>query len=251
MSFATFYHHLFSNTSLNITYHCSCNTLHPLSSLFLCYDCSVLLCPDCTTPTIDTYFCPSCLNSVFSAHAHTNGNACERCVECPVCTSTLTTIRRAQSLQYIWKCESCEWVSDLCDPPLIGTDPQQLLSTFRASERNLLLPLQSEFTRLTNEMKRRYRLKNENTAYEQSILRYGAGAAPLPSPFSSALASSTSADTTTDSNLRSTTTTTPSPPVSSVSTYPRRRPLMTKIAHRCNKVCFFFQMINSLGDVQS
>lgn len=131
---------------LSLSYECSCGRLSPsLAPLYWCRSCSGLQCGLCTSSSVDTYFCPSCLNSVFTTPAFANQNRCEQCVTCPGCNCTLATRASAtaggQSV-YAYYCEYCKWSSEEFVPPAgasraaiaPGSPPNPLVSP----EANLL-----------------------------------------------------------------------------------------------------------------
>lgn len=67
-----------ASASLSLQYECSCGRLHPhLAFLYWCRHCQAMQCASCTTQQVDTYFCPACLNSVFTTPAFANQNRSE------------------------------------------------------------------------------------------------------------------------------------------------------------------------------
>jgi hypothetical protein len=83
-----------AGSALSIGYECSCGRVHPhLAYLFWCKSCAALQCHQCTTQQVDTYFCPSCLNSVFTTPAFANQN---RSVEWRGTEQRVSGARRAE-----------------------------------------------------------------------------------------------------------------------------------------------------------
>lgn len=51
---------------------------------------------------------------------------CSKCVECPSCSHTLSTVASAATMDYTFLCEFCRWSS--ADIGLIAKKPAALLS---------------------------------------------------------------------------------------------------------------------------
>lgn len=114
---------------LSVTYYCNeeCKRGRPVNELFFCQDCSRLVCDQCCGVEIDTYFCPSCLNSVLSSAAFTDSNRCQKCADCPVCLQTLSTAQSGETFYY-W-CEFCQWNSKGLN--LTGKKVQELYAALK------------------------------------------------------------------------------------------------------------------------
>jgi dynactin-4 len=150
--------------NLSLQYSCSCGELHPVYSLYCCSDCNYrLLCELCTNISIDTYYCPSCLNSVFSSQALNNENKCEQCVECSVCSNNLVIQSKAltnpqtnttQTIYY-YHCEYCKISSDDLFPPLTANEPNLLVAKIKDREANN--QLRTDLQRLSLQFKQKYK----------------------------------------------------------------------------------------------
>jgi hypothetical protein len=104
-----------------------------------------LQCGSCSSAQVDTYFCPSCLNSVFTTPAFANQNRCEQCVECPVCQHTLVSSSNHASRSttgttgglYAYHCEYCKWSSvEDYEPQLRNITRSDAASSSEASASN-------------------------------------------------------------------------------------------------------------------
>lgn len=115
---------------------CSCKRLAPVEELFFCIakTCQTLICNQCTHQVIDTYYCPSCLNSFFSSTAFQNKNQCQQCRKCPTCFSILGHVT-LPSGEFIFRCEYCKWRSD--EIGLKGESIKDLFSQIRERDQSL------------------------------------------------------------------------------------------------------------------
>jgi len=113
MSFDAYMKQLRYIKDASCRYTCSCKRLCPVEELFFCMQksCKAFLCKGCTQQVIDTYYCPSCLNSFFSSTAFQNKNRCQQCRKCPTCFCTLGHVTLPNG-QFFFRCEYCKWRSD-------------------------------------------------------------------------------------------------------------------------------------------
>jgi len=145
MSLTEYLAWLNSKPAVKVTIPCSCRAVLPLEDLFFCRSegCNALACNQCTTPVIDTYFCPTCLNSVFSTKAFEAKNKCRQCALCPVCAQTLGIMARETGEHYL-KCEYCKWSSD--EVGLTASNAGALFDALMSHEEQS--PVNVEFDRL-------------------------------------------------------------------------------------------------------
>ena len=182
--------------ALSIHYACShCSTFAPLRHLYFCTDCQLLLCPCCTTAHVDTYYCPTCLTSVFSSSAQSSLGRCEQCVECPVCQHPLQTAFHSSTQHYSFFCAHCKWSSiDRNNPTaahsLSAADVTVLLSQVRARESSEAA--KSECQRLIAHYKTLHKQQQQEKRQERHLL---AGSVTMISPPSASSSSSPSAVT--------------------------------------------------------
>jgi len=116
-------------------YTCSCKRQKPVEELFFCMakTCQAFICNDCTSQVIDTYYCPSCLNSFFSSTAFQNKNKCQQCRKCPTCFCTLGHVTLPNG-EFIFRCEFCKWRSD--DIGLKGESIKALFQQIRDRDQS-------------------------------------------------------------------------------------------------------------------
>ena len=131
-SYDVYQRRLHERSDVSITIECGCGDRLPLSALYYCRDCKRLTCQDCASASIDSHFCPQCLNSVFSSHAFASRGRCESCALCPICRRTLTAAKRAATATFHLKCDNCQWTSDAAG--LETTDYAQLIPNIRDRE---------------------------------------------------------------------------------------------------------------------
>lgn len=145
MSLAGYLAQLKSRPAVKVSIPCNCRILLPLEDLYFCSTpgCNILACNQCTTPVIDTYFCPSCLNSVFSTKAFEAKHKCRQCAVCPSCSQTLGVAAKENDEHYL-KCEYCKWSSDMVG--LTGTSASALFDALMTHEEQS--PVSQEFDRL-------------------------------------------------------------------------------------------------------
>lgn len=89
---------------------CSCKEACPIDQLYYTSGKFSLVCKNCSSQVIDTYYCPCTLNSFFSSMAFQAKNRCPQCAACPTCTTTLSAVSRGSD--YILCCEFCKWSSE-------------------------------------------------------------------------------------------------------------------------------------------
>ncbi|EDV21667.1 uncharacterized protein TRIADDRAFT_59902 [Trichoplax adhaerens] len=82
-------------TGAHVLYSCSCKELGELERMYFCRHCLKLRCIDCVSNEVESFFCPTCLESMPSAEARQKRNRCSNCLECPLCTNTLSVIATA------------------------------------------------------------------------------------------------------------------------------------------------------------
>jgi len=113
MSFDDYIQQMRKIKNCSALYTCSCKRLRPVEDLFFCMGktCQAFICGQCTQQVIDTYYCPSCLNSFFSSTAFQNKNKCQQCRKCPICFCTLGHVTLPNG-EFIFRCEYCKWRSD-------------------------------------------------------------------------------------------------------------------------------------------
>ena len=190
---------------LSVNVACSqCCGFSPLRHLYFCTDCHLLLCPDCTVAHIDSYYCPSCLTSVFSSSAQAALGRCEQCVECPVCAHSLQTAFHASTAVYSFLCSACRWASYSRSEPqspasLCASDVTALLSAVRAREADETG--RSECQRLIAQYRQSYKQHQQERRQERERLSspaaaglslfssYGSSSSPSPAAQSSVLTS--------------------------------------------------------------
>jgi len=145
MSLAEYLAQLNSRPAVKVAIPCSCRVLLPLEDLYFCKSegCNTLSCNQCSTPVIDTYFCPSCLNSVFSTKAFEAKHKCRQCAVCPSCAQTLGVMAKDNDEHYL-KCEYCKWSSDTVG--LTGVSASALFDALMTHEEQS--PASVEFDRL-------------------------------------------------------------------------------------------------------
>ena len=198
MSYAAYLRKL-HKPALFIGYACSqCSSFLPLRHLYFCTDCQLLLCPCCTTAHVDTYYCPTCLTSVFSSSAQSSLGRCDQCTECPVCQHTLQTAFHSSSQHYSFVCANCKWSSvDRNNPTashsLSAADVTVLLSQVRARESNEAA--KTECQRLIAHYKTLHKQYQQEKKQEKQLLAGGAALTLQLPTFSSASSSSPSAVT--------------------------------------------------------
>lgn len=150
MSLAEYMAHLRSRPAVKVMLVCSCGGQKTLEELYFCGSngegkvaCLKLVCSECVTKEIDTFFCPSCLNSVFSAKAFEGRNRCRQCAMCPGCSQTLQVVAAENDVHH-FKCEYCKWSSEVID--LVGPSSSSLVERLLAREEKGDVAL--EFQRL-------------------------------------------------------------------------------------------------------
>ena len=193
MSYAAYLRKL-HKPALSIGYACSqCSSFSPLRHLYFCTDCQLLLCPCCTTAHVDTYYCPTCLTSVFSSSAQSSVGRCDQCTGCPVCYHTLQTAFHSSTQLYSFFCANCKWSSiDRNDPTaphsLSAADVTVLLSRVRSLESNEAA--KSECHRLIAHYKTLHKQQQQERRQEKQL---GTAMTLLPSAMSSSSAVTSSA----------------------------------------------------------
>lgn len=92
---------------------CGCGKLLPIEELYFSSSDHkfALACRECTQQVIDTYYCPSCLNSFFSSMAFQGKNRCPQCANCPSCGVTLGAVAK-EGGSLALRCEFCKWTSE-------------------------------------------------------------------------------------------------------------------------------------------
>lgn len=96
---------------------CGCNSKRPVEDLLIAWDDTAefygprLLCDSCSEPVIDTYFCPTCLNSFFSSVAINSKLRCGSCLNCPSCCCLLAAMVGDDGRAYL-SCPACKWDSN-------------------------------------------------------------------------------------------------------------------------------------------
>ena len=196
MSYAAYLRKL-HKPALSIGYACSqCANFSPLRHLYFCTDCQLLLCPCCTTAHVDTYYCPTCLTSVFSSSAQSSLGRCDQCVECPVCAHTLQTAYHSSTQRYSYLCANCKWTSvDRLTPTaphsLAAADVTVLLAAVRARESHDTA--KRECQRLIAHYKTLHRQQQLERRQERQLLTGAAMALPSASSQSAAPTAVTSA----------------------------------------------------------
>ena len=195
MSYAAYLRKL-QKPVLSIGYACSqCSSFSPLRHLYFCTDCQLLLCPCCTTAHVDTYYCPTCLTSVFSSSAQSSVGRCDQCTECPVCQHTLQTAFHSSTQHYSFFCANCKWSSiDRHDPTgphsLSAADVTVLLSQVRARESNEAA--KSECQRLIAHYKTLHKQHQHDKRHERQFVGAAATLAPASSASSPSAVTSSS-----------------------------------------------------------
>lgn len=123
---------------LSLQVECSCGRLHPHAAfLYWCRSCACLQCGQCAHASVDTYFCPSCLNSVFTSPAFANQNRCEQCAECPDCGCLLApTTRPSGAVALV--CEYCKYCSEDYTPAATQARSGEGAGLLTAPESSLL-----------------------------------------------------------------------------------------------------------------
>lgn len=117
---------------LELLHCCSkCQSFDSILRLYFCTDCATLLCMNCTTCSVDTNFCPSCLVSVFSSSAFTSNHRCEQCTRCPACAQCLHSVFHASTQTYTMTCLGCKWASG---SNLAATEVTGLLAAVKNTE---------------------------------------------------------------------------------------------------------------------
>ena len=183
MSYAAYLRKL-HKPGLSIGYACSqCSSFLPLRHLYFCTDCQLLLCPCCTTAHVDTYYCPTCLTSVFSSSAQSSLGRCDQCTECPVCQHSLQTAFHSSTQHYSFFCAHCKWSSlDRNNPTsphsLSAADVTVLLSQVRARESNEAA--KTECQRLIAHYKTLHKQRQQDKRQEKQLLSGGAATISLP-----------------------------------------------------------------------
>lgn len=130
----------------SIRLNCGCSLKRPVEDLFLSVTESEearLLCDACCDPVIDTYFCPTCLNSTFSTVAINNKHRCTNCLKCPRCFSLLSNVVGGDGKVSL-ECPACQWDSKTIG--LCEEDMKAVYAKVRAHEANE--PAATMFTQL-------------------------------------------------------------------------------------------------------
>eukprot|EP00808_Paulinella_micropora_P003602 g54583.t1 len=136
-------------SGISVKFTCSCGVLRPLHDLLFCTECMHLVCEACSKTVIDTYYCPSCLTSIFVAVAMSAKNRCDNCAECPNCTNNLSIVTShpldtakptatestSKSLSCIFECDFCKWSS--ASIGLVGKDLRGLLKAVKERDEQL------------------------------------------------------------------------------------------------------------------
>lgn len=105
----------------------------PLASLLFCDGCTRILSRDDVYESIDSYFCPQCLENMPSSEANLCGMRCPKCWQCPVCDSILTTQMYGVVHQlHYFVCGYCDWTSK---GMLEESKPERLVEQGLANER--------------------------------------------------------------------------------------------------------------------
>lgn len=116
---------------------CGCALRRPVEDLLLAWEDNAefygprLLCDSCSEAVIDTYFCPTCLNSFFSSVAISGKLRCGTCLKCPTCCCLLSTIVGDDGKTSL-QCPSCGW-----DSKSIGLNEEnigQVLNCIRSKD---------------------------------------------------------------------------------------------------------------------
>jgi len=117
---------------------CACGIQQPVWNLFFCHHSNQFVCDQCSIKEIDTYFSPSLLISTLSNSAFNDHNRCAKEWDCPVCGSTLRTYGSSNGY-HRFICEFCRW--DSKEVGLANKDASKLSEEIRAKE----FPLKKEF----------------------------------------------------------------------------------------------------------
>ena len=193
MSYAAYLRKL-HRPALSIGYACSqCLTFSPLRHLYFCTDCQLLLCPCCTTAHVDTYYCPTCLTSVFSSSAQSSLGRCDQCVECPVCAHSLQTAFHSSTQHYSLFCANCKWSSidrteSTAPHSLSAADVTVLLSQVRSRESNE--PAKADCQRLIAHYRALHRQQQQERRHERQLVLGAAMTLPPSASSQSAVTSS-------------------------------------------------------------
>lgn len=73
----------------SIDFQCTCGARKPIWNLFFCDTAQEFVCSECSVKEIDTFFSPSLLISTLSTSAFQDYNRCSKECDCPICGSTL------------------------------------------------------------------------------------------------------------------------------------------------------------------
>ncbi|GAB5366268.1 hypothetical protein AAMO2058_001129600 [Amorphochlora amoebiformis] len=117
--------------SQSVELECNCGTKQPIWNLFFCYKANELVCEQCSIKEIDTYFSPSLLISTLSNSAFEDFNRCNKECDCPICGSTLRHFVEKDNKNRLI-CEFCRW--DSSEVGLITAEPAQLTEMVRKKE---------------------------------------------------------------------------------------------------------------------
>lgn len=163
MSLTEYLAHLNSRPAVKVSVPCGCGAVLPLEELYYCKSegCNLLACNECTTPVVDTYFCPTCLNSVFSTKAFEAKHKCRQCAVCPSCAQTLGVMAKDNDEHYL-KCEYCKWASDSVG--LVGPSASALFDALLTHEEQSTVSV--EFDRLLTVWGDKVAIKKPKKAYE-------------------------------------------------------------------------------------
>jgi len=134
------YQRMVGDGKKTVEFECKCGNRQPIWNLFFCHTATEFVCERCSIKEIDTYFSPSLLISTLSNSAYQDYNRCSRECDCPVCGSTLQS-RMVEKKQFIFSCEFCRW--DSTEVGLVKPDSLELIKAVRDQE----FPHQEEFNK--------------------------------------------------------------------------------------------------------
>ncbi|KNC55285.1 uncharacterized protein AMSG_10926 [Thecamonas trahens ATCC 50062] len=71
---------------------CGCGAHAEVDEAYFCATCTATVCSLCTTTSVESFYCPNCLDSMAAGDAALFANRCSKCFECPACSAALTTL---------------------------------------------------------------------------------------------------------------------------------------------------------------
>mmetsp|Transcript_21783 Transcript_21783/g.32431 ORF Transcript_21783/g.32431 Transcript_21783/m.32431 type:complete len:461 (+) Transcript_21783:81-1463(+) len=131
----------------SVEFQCDCGAKQPIWNLFFCHHSEKFSCEQCTIKEIDTFFSPSLLISTLSNTAFKDFNRCSKECDCPICGSTLQQKKTVDGKMQRFVCEFCRW--DSAEIGLVAEDGAKLLELIRKQE----FPHKKEFKRVTEELR--------------------------------------------------------------------------------------------------